>query len=336
MNLYVKKLGMPTKRKWDHIWSKCEYATYFQSREWAEILETYSNGNYQPSPFSVKFSDGTQAIFPLTWHNSQQRYISSPAETYGGLISLDNINRYHTYAMIDFFSKTVGKLFIRLNPFFENSIIDCSLPLKNDDTQILILNNNFADILKKWSQNHVVATKIARKKGVSVRIASSVKDWLDYYKMYKASLQRWGENVSSQYSWSLFETILSLHSKNIKLWMAYFEEKPIAGALCFYSKKHVVYWHGAAFSEYFKLKPVQLMFYEAILDAVNNSYSWFDFNPSGGHKGVKEFKKKFGTTAMLCPWDELEGPKYQKGWKNSIKKKYQRFRKIFYNHFLII
>jgi lipid II:glycine glycyltransferase (peptidoglycan interpeptide bridge formation enzyme) len=80
--------------------------------------------------------------------------------------------------------------------------------------------------------------------------------------------------------------------------LAKYEDRSIAGALCFYTKNHVVYWHGAAYSDYFELRPVNLLMYEAIKDACENGYSWFDFNPSGGHEGVKAFKKSFGPTAL--------------------------------------
>ena len=28
---------------------------------------------------------------------------------------------------------------------------------------------------------------------------------------------------------------------------------------------------------------------------------WFDFNPSGGHEGVRAFKKSFDAEAVSCP-----------------------------------
>ncbi|MBW2662353.1 MAG: GNAT family N-acetyltransferase [Deltaproteobacteria bacterium] len=324
---------MTTKGEWDRLWSKCEYATYFHSREWAEIWQTYSDGNYLPSPYLLKFSDGTRAIFPLTWHESQQRFVSSPAETYGGLLSLDPINNNHTLAAAEFLPKAIGSLFVRVNPF--SGTIDTSesdLPLRNDETLVLCLNGNFESIYNDWSKNHKVATKRARKEGITVGTASSLENWCDYYRMYESSLKRWGDNVSSRYGWELFEAIFSRNSKNIKLWLAWHEGQPIAGALCFYSKRHAVYWHGAAFGEYFKLKPVQLLFYEAIRDAVDNGYFWFDFNPSGGHEGVKTFKQGFGTAALSCPWVELEGQNSREGWRNDIKRFCFRFNRYVYEN----
>ena len=54
--------------------------------------------------------------------------------------------------------------------------------------------------------------------------------------------------------------------------------------------------------------------YEAIKDASERGITWFDFNPSGGHEGVWDFKKGFGAQAMPAPvvrirplWRRLAG-----------------------------
>ena len=92
-----------------------------------------------------------------------------------------------------------------------------------------------------------------------------------------------------------------MKSPHIKLWVAKYEDMVVAGALCFYSKNHVVYWHGAADSDHFDKKPVNLLMYNAIEDACEHSYKWFDFNPSAGIEGVRNFKIGFGAKALPCP-----------------------------------
>jgi lipid II:glycine glycyltransferase (peptidoglycan interpeptide bridge formation enzyme) len=83
-------------------------------------------------------------------------------------------------------------------------------------------------------------------------------------------------------------------SPHMKLLLAIYMNTVIAGILCFYAKRHVAYWHGAALQRYFGLRPVNLLMYESLKDACSGAYTWFDFNPSGGHKGVETFKKRFG------------------------------------------
>jgi CelD/BcsL family acetyltransferase involved in cellulose biosynthesis len=100
--------------------------------------------------------------------------------------------------------------------------------------------------------------------------------------------------------------MLRCDSPRIKLWTAVVEDRLVAGALCFYGQGQVVYWHGAALEAYFHVRPVNLLFCEAIKDACETGYRWFDFNPSGGHEGVKAFKQSFGAVSLQCPVISIE------------------------------
>lgn len=129
-----------------------------------------------------------------------------------------------------------------------------------------------------------------------------MSDWQQYYHVYENTLLRWGDRASSRHSWEIFNEMFQRNSANIKLWLAINkDEVVVAGAIIFYAKKHVVYWHGAALGEYFCFRPVNLLFYEIIKNTCAKRYSWFDFNPSGGHEGVVRFKKSFGAKTVCYP-----------------------------------
>lgn len=333
MTITVKKIRTASKREWDRIWSGCDSATFFQSREWAEIWQEYTIGDFQPLPFMVKFSDGVRAILPFTLQESKQIHFSSPAGTYGGLISLDAVDDRHLAAVLEYVPKAIGRVFLRINPF-AGGINKCvaALPFYDDETHVVYLKDGIENIFKGWTKGHKSAAVKARREGVTIRQSSSSKEWLEYFEMYKKSLDRWGDKASSKYGWPLFESLLNSRSANIKLWTAYHGEKAIAGAVCFYSKRHSVYWHGAALSEYFNLRPVQFLLYEVIRHAAENNFHWFDFNPSGGHEGVKLFKKGFGTTVLPCKWIEIEGQCNLEGWRNNLKRCRMRISKYLYEH----
>ena len=107
---------------------------------------------------------------------------------------------------------------------------------------------------------------------------------------------------------------MELNSEKVRLWLAFCDDNVIAGALCFYAKRHVVYWHGAAYSDKFTSHPAQLLMREIIADACARQYWWFDFNPSGGHNGVREFKAKFGVENLSCPFFELAQYTPSRNW----------------------
>lgn len=305
MSLCISKISPAKAEEWDATWTECNYSTYFHSREWAEIWETYTKGAMRPAALDVKFSDGTHVILPLSYTKSSRglfkNYVSSPAGTYGGWISKDKLLMEHGVLLAEYLTKKLGNVTWRMSPYDELAMsVKVSISIE-EKTHVINLEKGFESIYGKWTKGHSSAARKARKAGVKVEPASSLNDWRAYYQIYEDSLRRWGEKVSTVYSWDLFSSMFERNSPNIKLWLSLYEGETVAGGLIFYAKKHVVYWHGAALDEYFNLRPVNLLMYEVIKDACEKGYAWFDFNPSGGHEGVKAFKKSFGAESMPCP-----------------------------------
>ena len=297
---------------WDIIWHECDYSTYFHSREWAEVWSKYTNGKMVPTPFIVLFSDGKKALLPFSCLKREglapmlmgttTLYVSSPAFTYGGWISADKLDVNHAISLSNLIRKKFNSLYWKLNPYDDvifNSDIRIS---EEDETHAINLEKGFAAIVSNISKGHRSAVSQAIRSGVSVRLSSSIQDWQDYYRVYEASVNRWGDRlIGGKYSWGLFHEIFNRDSPNVELWLSIYRERVIAGALCFHSKRHVVYWHGGALSPYFNLRPVNLLLYEVIKSACEKGYAWFDFNPSGPLEGVKAFKERFGAQALKCP-----------------------------------
>jgi len=310
MSISIKNIRSATASEWDDIWSECDYATYFHSREWAEIWNSYTEGKMHPDPKLVIFTDGKKAILALSYQKNlkglMKNYISSPAGTFGGWISTDDLTVEHGKLLTNYLVGKLENLVWRINPYDKLVPRNGIKSTKDDETYALNLSDGFDAVYKKWTKGHSSAARKARKEGVLIRQASSLEDWQAYFHAYKDSLKRWGDKATSRYGWELFEQMFRRNSAHIKLWLALYHDTVIAGSLLFYAKKHTVYWHGAALSQYFNLRPVNLLMYEIIKHACEQAYSWFDFNPSGGHEGVKSFKKSFGAQPLPSPVVVLE------------------------------
>jgi len=304
MNKNIIKTFVPSESEWDDAWLNCPYSTYFHSREWAEIWMDYSQGNIKPDPLGVILSDGTQIVLPFSvkkiMKGYARQYISSPAGTYGGWLSNVSLDKAQQVVVMKIIAQRYPDLIWRTNPYEKMLLFEEFKTKIPDETHALDLSIGFEGIYSRWTKGHASAARKARKVGVEIIIAKTREDWENYYRVYEDSLIRWGENTTSVYTWNLFEIIFKRASPNIKLWLARFDGSVIACALCFYSPSHVVYWHGAALSSYFKIRPVNLLMYEIIRHAAENKFKWFDFNPSGGHEGVKAFKRNFGTIPLSC------------------------------------
>jgi hypothetical protein len=66
MSLRIIGERKATPDEWDTIYADCDYATYFHSREWAEIWQKYTQGDLQPDSKIISFSDGTSVLLPFS------------------------------------------------------------------------------------------------------------------------------------------------------------------------------------------------------------------------------------------------------------------------------
>jgi hypothetical protein len=221
--------------------------------------------------------------------------------TYGGWLGGDDLTMRHKALLVQHMASQHRDLEWRVNPY-DNIDLPQGLRLRlQDETQVLPLIEGFPAIIKRATKGHRSAARKAQREGVTVSLADTRGSWLDFAAIYADSVRRWGDRASSIYEPRLLESMWERNSPNIKLWLAYYEGIPVAGALCLYAPRHAVYWLGAALEEYFPLRPVHLLVYRAVEDACRSDHEWFDFNPSGGHEGVVAFKKGFGTIRLPAP-----------------------------------
>jgi hypothetical protein len=294
-----------TAAEWDSMVAACDYATYFHSREWAEVWQRYTSGQVEPAAQSLSFSDGMRALLPVCRMRFRgsltNKYLSSPADTYGGWLSTDNLTGEHRDLIVAYIRRRMRNLFLRVNPF-DALMADVSFGVvAEDQTHALWLDDDFATIEKRFARGHRSAIRAARKNGVTVSLATELQQWKSYYLAYEDSLRRWGARASPRYSWALFDELFRLASPGVRLWIAERDEELLAGALCFNTRSHICWWHGAAFESALHLRPMNLLLADVIREASAQSASWFDFNPSGGHDGVEQFKRRFGAVPLAAP-----------------------------------
>lgn len=305
MPVKISSVEPATDDRWDEIWRRCEYATFFHSRPWAATWRAFTGSVINPAPLLLQFEDGKKALLPFSMQRHYKgllkRYISSPGGTFGGWISADDLEETHAQSLGDFMRKKTADLDWRLNPYDKLSAAAGMGAGKQEQTQVLDLETGYDAILKNLTKGHYSAAKKAEKAGIKISRAQSLEDWRHYFQAYEDTQRRWGNSTTSRYDWEFFHYMFQLRSPDITLWLAKYDNEVAAGALCFYAKNHVVYWHGAALEKHLKLRPVNLLIVKAIEHACQNNYRWFDFNPSGKLEGVRSFKKSFGTIDLDCP-----------------------------------
>jgi len=294
-----------TAQEWDAIFEACDHATFFQSRDWAEVWRRYTRGQFEPVAWSLRFSDGSRAVLPASRTRLRRglstHYVLSPADTYGGWLSTDELTDKHRELLVTHMKRQMSNMWLRVNPFDPFMAEVKFGVVAHDETHALRLTEDVGAIEKCFSRGHRASIRAARRNGVTVSLATELEQWQSYYSAYEDSLRRWGPQASSRYAWPLFDDLYRLASPRVRLWIAGRDGELLAGALCFYARSHVGWWHGAAFESAFHLRPMNLLLAEVIREASMAGYTWFDFNPSGGHAGVVEFKRRFGATPLASP-----------------------------------
>lgn len=310
----IESVRDATPDEWDAAWRSCSYSTYFHSREWAEVWADYTDRHIRPAGMKVTFSDGASAVLPLSVSlacgGALRRYLSSPAGTYGGWISEDNLERAHASLLADYMRRRCPNLVWRLNPY-DPLIAQIGVgTVREDNTHAFNLSNGFNAVFSHWSHGHQSSTRKAVRERVVFQEAGTQEEWRAYYEIYQDCLRRWGTTASSRYEWPFFEAIRCRNSTATKLWLARREGAVIAGALCFYAPKHLAYWHGAVLENCLPLGVAVFLVYETLKRACAADLSWYDFNPSGGHEGVQEFKRRFSPLVLSSPVIELQTRSY--------------------------
>lgn len=303
------------RSEWLRIAEDCEYATFFHSPIWADAV-TNAFDNIHDKSLLVEFDNGTNAVLPLVAKSinvstlglsinvSQTK--STWAGCFGGIIAdgdpPDGWRKCYQKA-VESLSKTYNVNIVG-NPLFDQGQdlgeeLD-DVTVEDDFTQSIHLEeyDDFDTLFSDFQSDVRQNTRQARKTGLEVRTADSIDDWEKYFGAYQDSLERWGDSATNNYDWEIFESLHNLasnHEKNIQLWLVEKDGELASGEINFYWNQHTVCWHAASYREYLEYSPNDLLHAEKIQDALDRGLSYYDFNPSGGHEGVVNFKSKFAT-----------------------------------------
>lgn len=158
--LKIEAVKPATNKEWDATWINCDYATYFHSREWADIWRLYTDGFDKPAPEVVTFSDKKQALLPFTVQrrkNLIKTYFLSAEVQFGGWISTDTLEDEHTSLLVDYIDNKCSNLVWRWNPYCPAPVkmdVHDIYELEEDESYSIDLTSGFSEILKGCCHGH--------------------------------------------------------------------------------------------------------------------------------------------------------------------------------------
>ena len=192
------------------------------------------------------------------------------------------------YTLVENYEKSVGK------PPYKNRI--------PRHTIVIDLNQSEEEILQGMHQKGRYNIKLARKKCVEIRKSTNTDE---FYKILQETGSRDGFHLNPP---EFYQTMLGELKDKVALYMAYYNDQPIAGIIVTFIGNTATYFYGASSNEHRNLMAPYLLQWHAIQEAKKREYQYYDFlgiadpkNPKDPLKGVTEFKRKFGGQHIEWP-----------------------------------
>lgn len=295
------KIQKGTKEEWLEIINANKKLSFFSSPEWFDVVSNYSKTPYEIRKVESK---GRTYLLPLFVVKRKifSIYRNSVFGTYCGLIGSSTLKCEEESNII---RGALGNKNYNYTgcPY---TTLDCP-EASSEFTQVIRLSSFHVDQISK---NHSRSIAKAKNKQLSILSSESLSEWRIYYKIYEEVTKERGSNASNRYEWDLFQLIYKLPPSKRKLWLIKEEEEIIGGGLFFYQNQ-VIYWHGCNNKRSKQVGGSHLLHKTVIQNSKELGYAIYDFNPSGGHKGVELFKSGFGTEKLFFNCIEHESNIYK-------------------------
>lgn len=297
-----------SKSHWDAIVRNDDDSYFFHSPTWAKILEKTYGYRTATRLYDI---DGTEVLIPMmeAKKNGLKSYRSVPFG-YGGIFSSSSLPVDVLQALLNNIVGGRCLSFDLLLPPFSNLSIPKSPSIREvhsewNYTHVLSLEEGFEHIWKKKLKKHTRnQVRKAERCGVEVLEARSLEDVRAYYEMHEDATKRYYEMhedaikrwqiKKSLYPLTLFENMYRFGQPYVKLQLAVVEGKAIAGIVPLRFGKTVFSYAPTFLKEFANYCPNTLLYKNAIEEACNDGYKYFDAGSSGNLEGVRRFKEHLG------------------------------------------
>jgi hypothetical protein len=159
--------------------------------------------------------------------------------------------------------------------------------------QITSLPSNSENLLTIFDNPRPRNIRKAIKSGVSIRKSNLLEDLYFLVSTHQQNIESIGGKSKSKL---FFERVIEhIPKENYSIFIAEIEGKKVAALLLFYFNKTVEYFTPCSIFDYRKYQPTSLMIFEAMKDAIEKNYKYWNWGGTWeSQKGVYEFKKKWG------------------------------------------
>jgi predicted N-acyltransferase len=299
-----------SREEWNDVVLKAEEGTFFHTYDWSKVLADYGRkeARYRPRHILIKDqeTDRLVGILPLLL-TRKHRLISLPYGDYGGPCIDQSVNRRDVLEVmfneVEEIAKEEARItFLKSLPreYLDWLCLRGYTKTPENYTFILSIRHATLDSLwRKFERSPRQCVRRAQKKGVTVEEAVKKDLMKEYYNIHVETMKRLGALVRP---FLFFEILWDVLAKRglMKLFLAKYEGKYIAGIIAFPWKRTLHLYANASLKEYQKLGSNYILCYAAIEWAFKHNFDIdFGLSPLNKNSGLYQFKKRWGGTPRL-------------------------------------
>ncbi len=324
----MKVLDHVPEKLWNEVARRCECATFFHTYAWAGAIQKSFPG-MRIAAKAFQFGHDDWVIFPMIQAGTELRgffkhYVSSEPGVYGGPIFNRELSPERIQRMVPHLHH-LRSASIRIfgNPFCDMGFQ--SFEKSESSTHVLTLSDHkdLQEIYAKFSRDVKKGIRDAENQRVECSLIEVPEGVKDYCAVYDEVTQLRGANATNRYPIELFKNLFDRRDDGIKFWVARLYGKVIGGVVSCEFNRHIDLWHAAWLPVAHNIGAGKYVYQKVIEYAFQKGYKYFDFNPSGGHRGTMKLKEEFGCSRREYYDYSCEGKGFWASyvqWRPRIKK----------------
>jgi lipid II:glycine glycyltransferase (peptidoglycan interpeptide bridge formation enzyme) len=274
------------KAEWDKFVDESNIGTMFHKQA---FLDYHEPGKFEFHNLMFRRGDELVGVMPAGLKDNGSVLWSPMGASYGSVVVKDiafDLSLEIIDTLLDYSKDRFKEIYLIPPPLIYNKIynqhLEYSMLYRKFDFENhyishaidLKLGDNCYDNFDKKTK--MILRKIQREGKLEIRESDSMEEFYPILEENKAK-----HNVKPTHSLEDLNRLKELIPQHLKLFMVYYEGKPIAGSLLFLANEKVALCFYIMMKyEYKHLKPVFLAQYHSARWAQENGYHWFDIGVS--------------------------------------------------------
>lgn len=284
------------RNEWHAIIDESEEASIFHTLNWLSFQKEFFN--LEENLVIIK----NKAIFPVFFKKKGIfRIIGSPVPETGAIycgIAFANINEAEkeklACRLLNFKVRSRDSFFIKtVNNFNPALLVNCGFEVEKVSNLILNLERSENELWRNMDKKARNAVRKAEKNNIFVEFFRKNKSKgkiEEYYSMVAETAER---NKILPLPQRFYELIFEKLENHSLLSLAFYNSKPVAGAVFLNFKDKAIYFDGASREKYKSLQASSLIQWEFIRRAKEDGIRIYDFGGAGIER-IARFKERFG------------------------------------------